>query len=84
MRPRRLQDQVDLLPDGAGPEQEHHDQRVREPHLGSVDGAIAGALDDGEEVAVRGVEQDALDGGLFVDEHGQQSSVVAQHCIASK
>lgn len=64
MRPRRPEDQVDLLAHGARPEQEHHDERMREAHLGPVDGAIAGALDDGEEVVVGGIGEDALDGRL--------------------
>lgn len=48
------------------PEQEDHDQGVREPDLGAVDGAVAGAFDHGEDVMVARVEDDALDRGLFV------------------
>lgn len=36
-----------------------------EAHFGAVDGAVAGAFDDGEEVMVARVEDDALDGGLL-------------------
>ena len=39
-------------------------ERVRKAHFGAVDGAIAGALEDGEEAMVLGVEDDALGGGL--------------------
>lgn len=34
---------------------------MRKPHFAAVDGAIAGGLDDSEEVVVFGVEDDALD-----------------------
>lgn len=39
-------------------------ERVRKPHFGAIDGAIARALDDGQEIMVSRVEDDALDGGL--------------------
>lgn len=64
--------EVDLLAHGAGAEQEDHDEGMREAHLGAVDGAVACALDDGQQVAVRRVEEDGLDrrpdglqGGLY-------------------
>lgn len=62
--PRRAEHEVALLPDRARAEQEDHHQGVREPHLGAVDCAIAGALADGEEVAVRRVEDDSVQGVL--------------------
>lgn len=34
------------------------------PHFGPVDGAIAGALDDGQDIVVSRIEDDALGGGL--------------------
>lgn len=55
------QHEVDLLAHGAGSEQEDHDEGVREAHLGAVDGAVARALDDGQQVAVRRVEENGLD-----------------------
>lgn len=39
-------------------------QRMRKPHFGAVDGAITGALDDGEQIVVFRIEDDALGGGL--------------------
>lgn len=48
----------------AGPEQAYHDQGVREAHLGAIHGAVARALENGEDVMVLGVEDDALDRGL--------------------
>jgi hypothetical protein len=39
-------------------------KRVRKPHFGAVDGAIAGSLDDGQQVVVFRVEDDALGGSL--------------------
>jgi len=37
---------------------------MRKPDFGPVDGAIAGALEDGEDIVVSGVENDALGDGL--------------------
>lgn len=37
---------------------------MRKPHFGPVDGAIASAFDDGQEIVVFRVEDDALGGGL--------------------
>lgn len=48
------------------PEQQDHDQRMWKPDLGAIHGTIAGALDDGEEVMVSWVEEDALNGGLAI------------------
>lgn len=45
---------------------------MREPHFGAVDGAIARALEHGQEVMVFRVEDDALGGGLFVVFAGSQ------------
>lgn len=45
-------------------------QRVREAHFGSVNGTIASALDDGKEVMILGIEDNALDGSL----HGSSIS----------
>lgn len=39
-------------------------KRVGEADFGAVDSAIAGAFDDGEDVVILGVENDALDRGL--------------------
>lgn len=39
-------------------------ERMRKPHFGAVDCAIAGALDDGKHVMVFRVEDDALGGSL--------------------
>lgn len=39
-------------------------QRMRKPHFGAVDGAIASAFEDGEDVVVFRVEDDALGRGL--------------------
>jgi hypothetical protein len=64
MRPCRAKHEVGFLSERPRAEQEYHHQRMREPHLGSIDGAIARALDDGEEVAVRGVEDYAVEGFL--------------------
>lgn len=43
---------------------------MRETHLGAVDCAIAGALDDCEDVMVYRVEKDALDSSLSVSAAG--------------
>lgn len=62
VRLRRAQHEGQLLLQGARPEQEHHDQRVREPHLGPVHGAVPRALGHGQQVVVRRVEDHALEG----------------------
>ena len=49
---------------GARGRGENVHERVRKAHFGAVDSAIARALDDGEDVMVFGVENDALDRGL--------------------
>jgi hypothetical protein len=49
----------------AGPEQAYHDQGVREAHFGAVYGTVAGALENGEDIMVPWVEDDALDGRLY-------------------
>lgn len=64
MGARGAEDEVDLLAEGPRAEEEDHDERVREADLGAVDGAVARALDDGEQVMVSRVEDYALDGGL--------------------
>lgn len=56
---RRARDQVYLLAQSTRAEQEHHDQGVREAHLGPVDGAIACTLDDGQQVVARRVEDES-------------------------
>ena len=66
VRPRGPVHEVDLLAQRAGPEQEHHDQRVREPHLGPVHGPVARPLRDRQHVMVRRVEDHALERGLRV------------------
>jgi hypothetical protein len=38
---------------------------MRKPHFRAVDGAIAGGLDDGQQVVVFRVEDDALGGNLW-------------------
>lgn len=48
------------------PEQKDHHQRVWEPNFCSVYGTIAGTFEYGEDVMVARVEDDALDGSLFV------------------
>ena len=45
---------------------------MRKPHFGTIDGAIARALEDGEQVVVFRVEDDALGGSL--DSRGQKLS----------
>jgi len=50
-------------------------ERVRKAHFGAVDGAIAGALEDGKQAMVLGVEDDALGGGL-VSRQGQKRALV--------
>jgi hypothetical protein len=40
---------------------------MRKPHFGAVDGAIAGALDDGQQAMVFRIKDDALGGGLGRD-----------------
>lgn len=40
-------------------------QRVRKPHLGSVDGAIASTLDNGKNVAILGVKDYLFDVSLY-------------------
>lgn len=59
-----LVDEAELLLDGAGAEEQDHDEGMGEADFCAIDGAIAGALDDGEQVMVGRVEDDALDGGL--------------------
>jgi hypothetical protein len=81
---RGAKDEVDLLPKASRAEQEDHDERVREAHLCSVDGAIARALDDGEEVLVRRVEDDAFQGFLLFAEMSIYGSFSSSTCdIAS-
>lgn len=46
---------------------------MRKAHFGAVDGAVAGAFDDGEEVMVTRIEDDALDGGLLCAENIRSS-----------
>jgi hypothetical protein len=41
-------------------------QGVRKPHLGSVDGTIAGGFQDGEPIVISWVKDDALDGSLRI------------------
>lgn len=56
------------------PEQEDHDQGVGKADFGSVDGAIAGAFDDGEDVMVARVEDDAFDCSLYARGCSQSAS----------
>lgn len=58
-------DEVDLLADGAGAEQEDHDEGVGEAHLGAIHGAVARPLYDRQQVMVGRVENHALDRGLW-------------------
>ena len=60
MLPCGFVDELDLLLHGAGPEQEDHDQRVREADFGAVDEAIADGFDEHERVVVLGIEDDVL------------------------
>lgn len=58
---RGLQHEPDLLSKRSLSEQKDHDQRMREADFGSVDGAIAGGFDDGEERGEVGVQNDRFD-----------------------
>lgn len=60
------EDERDLGAEAAVPEEEDHDERVREAHFGAVDEAIAEGFDEREEVVVAGVEDDLLEGSLCV------------------
>lgn len=60
MLPCGFVDELDLLLHGAGPEEEDHDQRMREADLGAIDEAIADGFDEDERVVVLGVEDDVL------------------------
>lgn len=64
VRARRAEDEPGFLAQGARAEEEDHDEGVREPHLGAVDGAVAASFYDGEEVVVLRVQDDALGEGL--------------------
>lgn len=61
---RRFKDHLNLLLDGTGPEEEDHDEGVREAHFRAVDGAITDGFEEDERLLVLGVEDDALEGGL--------------------
>jgi len=43
------------------PKEQGHDQRMREADLDAIDEAIARALDDAEQVMVRGVDNERVD-----------------------
>ena len=43
-----------------GAEEQDHDERVREAHLGAVHGAVARRLDEGEDVMVSRFERQTL------------------------
>lgn len=60
MLPCGFVDELDLLLHGAGPEEEDHDQRMREADFGAIDQAIADGFDEYERVVVLGVEDDVL------------------------
>lgn len=64
MLPRRSEYHLDLLLQGAGSEEEDHDQSVGEAHFGAVDGAIADGFEEDEGLFVFGVEDDALERSL--------------------
>lgn len=64
MLPRCSEYHLGLLLQGAGPEEEDHDQGVGKAHFGAVDGAIADRFEEDEGLFVFGVEDDALEGGL--------------------
>jgi len=49
---------------GGGKRREGVHQRMGEADFAAVDCAVAGGLEDGEDVVVLRVENDALDGGL--------------------
>lgn len=66
MVPRGAQHERQLLPEGAGAEEEDHDERVGEADFGAVDGAVAGRLEQGEDIVVGRVADDLLEGGLRV------------------
>lgn len=71
----RAQDEPGLLAQAALPEEEDHHKRVREAHFAAVHDAIADALDEGEDVVVAGVEDDALEGVLgqsVLDQSGRK------------
>lgn len=57
-------DEVDLFAQGAGAEEEDHDQGVGKAHFGAVDCAITDGFDEGERCFVLGVEDDGFKGGL--------------------
>ena len=61
MLPRRFEDEVELLAQGAGAEEEDHDEGVRKAHFRAVDGAIAGGFDDREERLEGGVEDEGFE-----------------------
>jgi hypothetical protein len=50
----------------AGPEEEHHDQRMGKADLAAVDDAIADAFDEGEDVMISMVEDNPLERVLRV------------------
>lgn len=64
MQTRRFVDCQQLFADGAGAEEEDHDEGVWETDFGSVDGAIADGFDQGERGVVFGIEDYALCGCL--------------------
>ena len=56
-----LEDEPAFGAEGAGAEEEDHDEGVGEAHFCAVDDAIADAFDEGEDVVVLRVEDDALE-----------------------
>ena len=62
--PRGFEDQAQLAAKGTRAEEEDHDEGVGKADLGAVDGAVAGAFEDGEVVCVGGVEDEGAEGFL--------------------
>lgn len=63
----RFEDEPGFGAEGAGAEEEDHDEGVGEAHFCAVDDAIADAFDEGEDLVVLGVEDDALERFLEVE-----------------
>ena len=65
MLPRGFEDEPEFLADGAGAEEEDHDEGVREADFGAVDEAVAECFEEDEGLMVARVEYDfALEVGL--------------------
>jgi len=68
----RTKDEAGLLAECSRAEEEDHDKRMREADFCTVDCSIAGAFDDGKDVMVLGVEDDALNCSLEAIESGER------------